>query len=91
MAEPFTSLAFTDTFLETFGSKDFTAADRKAIRKALRLLDNDEKHPSLRVHQLAGDLAGLWSASASESLCLTFIRADRGRKTLLSCSKHYDR
>ena len=91
MPAPFRTLGFTDTFLETFGSKDFTAADRKAIRKALRLLDQDEKHPSLRVHQLAGDLAGLWSASASDSLRLTFIRTDRGRKTLLSCSKHYDR
>jgi mRNA-degrading endonuclease YafQ of YafQ-DinJ toxin-antitoxin module len=75
----------------TLSVRDFTAADRKAIRKALRLLDRDEKHPSLRVHQLAGDLAGLWSASASDSLRLTFVRTDRGRKTLLSCSRHYDR
>ena len=91
MPAPFQTLDFTDTFLETFGSKDFTVADRKAMRKALRLLDHDEKHPSLRVHQLGGDLAGLWSASASDSLRLTFIRTDRGRKTLLSCSRHYDR
>ena len=91
MPDLFESLDFTDTFLETFGSKDLTAADRRAIRKALRLLDRDEKHPSLRVHQLAGDLAGLWSASASDSLRLTFIRTDRGRKTMVSCSGHYDR
>jgi mRNA-degrading endonuclease YafQ of YafQ-DinJ toxin-antitoxin module len=91
MPAPFQTLDFTDTFLETFGSKDFTAADRKAIRKALRLLDNDEKHPSLRVHQLGGDLAGLWSASASDSLRLTFVRTDQGRKTMVSCSRHYDR
>ena len=52
MSDPFRSLEFTDTFLETFGSKDFTAAERKALRKALRLLDHDERHPSLRVHQL---------------------------------------
>jgi mRNA-degrading endonuclease YafQ of YafQ-DinJ toxin-antitoxin module len=91
MDEPFQTLDFTDTFLEAFGSKDFTAADRKAIRKALRLLDNDEKHPSLRVHQLAGGLAGLWSASASDSLRLTFVGTDQGRKTMVSCSKHSDR
>jgi mRNA-degrading endonuclease YafQ of YafQ-DinJ toxin-antitoxin module len=91
MDEPFQTLDFTDTFLETFGSKDFTAADRKAIRKALRLLDNDVKHPSLRVHQLGGGLAGLWSASASDSLRVTFVRTDHGRKTMVSCSKHYDR
>ena len=91
MADPFQSLDFTDTFLETFGSKDFTAAERKAIRKALRLLDTDERHPSLRVHQLQGDLAGLWSASASDVLRLTFVRTAQGRKTLVSCSRHYDR
>jgi mRNA-degrading endonuclease YafQ of YafQ-DinJ toxin-antitoxin module len=91
MAELFASLDFTDTFLETFGSKDFTAADRKSIRKALRLLDSDEKHPSLRVHQLEGDLAGLWSASVSDVLRLTFVRAAHGRKTMVSCSRHYDR
>ena len=91
MAEPFQSLDFTDAFLETFGSKDFTAADRKVIRKALRLLDSDEKHPSLRVHQLQGDLTGLWSASASDVLRLTFVRTRQGRKTLVSCSRHYDR
>jgi mRNA-degrading endonuclease YafQ of YafQ-DinJ toxin-antitoxin module len=91
MAEPFISLDFTDTFLETFGSRDFTAAERRAIRKALRLLDTDERHPSLRVHQLEGDLAGLWSASASEVLRLTFVRTGRGRKTMVSCSRHYDR
>ena len=87
MSDPFRSLEFTDTFLETFGSKDFTAAERKA----LRLLDHDERHPSLRVHQLQGDLAGLWSASASDSLRLTFVRTSQGRKTLVSCSRHYDR
>jgi mRNA-degrading endonuclease YafQ of YafQ-DinJ toxin-antitoxin module len=91
MAEQFQSLDFTDTFLETFGSKDFTAAERKAIRKALRLLDTDERYPSLRVHQLQGDLSGLWSASASDVLRLTFLRTTQGRKTLLSCSRHYDR
>jgi mRNA-degrading endonuclease YafQ of YafQ-DinJ toxin-antitoxin module len=91
VTESYKSLDFTDTFLETFGSKDFTAAMRKAMRKALRLLDTDEKHPSLRVHQLQGDLTGLWSASASDALRLTFVRTGQGRKTLISCSRHYDR
>ena len=91
MTESYQSLDFTDTFLETFGSKDFTAADRKAMRKALRLLDTDEKHPSLRVDQLQGDLTGLWSASAADALRLTFVRTGQGRKTLISCSRHYDR
>jgi mRNA-degrading endonuclease YafQ of YafQ-DinJ toxin-antitoxin module len=91
MASPFRSLSFTDEFLETFGSRDFAAAERNAIRKALRLLDTNERHPSLRVHQLQGDLAGLWSASASDVLRLTFVRAEQGHKILLRCSRHYDR
>ena len=91
MAEPYTLLDFTDSFLETFGSKNFTAAERKTIRKALRLLDSDEKHPSLRIHQLEGDLAGLWSASASDVLRLTFVRTARGRKAMVTCSRHFDR
>ena len=84
-------LDFTETFLASFASKDLTAADRAAILKALRLLDENEKHPSLRVHKLEGDREGSWSASASMVLRLTFERLDGGRKRLLTCSKHYDR
>lgn len=85
------SLDFTDTFLLSLTSRDFTATDRKAFVRALRLLDQDERHPSLRVHQLKGDRAGAWSVSASDSLRMTFTRMDPGRKRLLTCSKHYDR
>ena len=54
MAKTCRSLGFTETFLETFVSKDLTAADSSAILKALRLLDEDERHRSLRVHELEG-------------------------------------
>ena len=59
------TLDFTETFLQLFASRDFTAADRKAILKGLRLLDTNERHPSLRVHELKGDREGSWSTSAS--------------------------
>lgn len=85
------SLDFTDTFLESFASRDFTASDRKAFLKALKLLDENEKHSSLRVHKLEGDREGSWVASASGALRLTFERLEGGRKRLLTCSKHYDR
>lgn len=91
MPGAYRTLDFTDTFLSTFAAKDLTAADRNALLKALRLLDEDERHPSLRVHQLKGDRKGAWSASASEVLRLTFERLPEGRKRLLTCSKHYDR
>ena len=85
------SLDFTETFLLTFASKDFTASERAAFLKALRLLDNNERHPSLRVHKLEGDREGSWSASASNVLRFTFERLEGGGKRLLTCSRHYDR
>lgn len=91
MTSAYRTLDFTDTFLETFASRDFGAQDRSALLKALRLLDENERHPSLRVHALEGDREGSWSASASSVLRITFERLEGGRKRLLTCSRHYDR
>ena len=55
----------------------------------MRYLDEDERYPSLRVHQLSGDMTGIWSASASEDLRITFVRLEGGRKLLLRCTRHY--
>ncbi len=85
------TLDFTAEFLADFARRDFGAADRAAILKALQLLDADERHPSLRVHELHGDREGSWSASASDSLRLTFERLPGGRKRMLTCSRHHDR
>jgi hypothetical protein len=51
------SLEFTRTFLESFASREFTAAEGASFLKAPQLLDTNERHPSLRVHKLAGDLS----------------------------------
>lgn len=91
MADGYRTLDFTATFLDAFASKDYSAADRKSFLKALRLLDENEKHPSLRVHKLEGDREGSWSASASDVLRVTFERLEGGRKRLLTCSRHHDR
>lgn len=85
------SLDFTQTFLGSFASKDFSAAEKSAFLKALRLLDDDETHPSLRIHKLQGDRRGAWSASATMKLRLTFERLPDGKKRMLTCSRHYDR
>lgn len=55
----------------------------------MRFLDEDERHPSLRVHELSGELTGLWSASASDDLRIVFVREAEGRKLILRCSRHY--
>jgi mRNA-degrading endonuclease YafQ of YafQ-DinJ toxin-antitoxin module len=55
--------------------------------KALELLDTNERHPSLRVYQLTGDLAGFWSASASSDLRLLFVRGAAGQKIVVHRSR----
>lgn len=85
------NLEFTDTFLQDFVDRRLTANDRQRILRALRLLDANERHPSLRVHELRGPLQGVWSASASDEVRLTFGRRPGGRKLLLTCTRHYAR
>jgi len=84
------SLEFSEEFFDSYASRDFSSSERGLLKKALRLLDRNERHPSLRVHELRGPLAGVWSASASDALRLTFERTEGGRKRLLTCSRHYD-
>ena len=91
MAGGYANLDFTDTFLETFASRDFQASERRHFLRALRLLDENELHPSLRVHQLRGDREGSSAASPSDVLRMTFERLPDGRKRMLTCSRHYDR
>ena len=85
----FSSLDFSDEFLETLVSRQFSPRERVQFVKALRLLDADERHPSLRVHPLQGQQSGVWSASATDELRITFERRDGGRKRLIACSRHY--
>ena len=77
--------------LETFASLDFGAQDRSVLLKALRLLDENERHQSLRVHAREGDRDGYSSAPASSVLRLTFERLEGGRKRLMTCIRHDDR
>lgn len=90
-SHPLASLVFTDSFLLDLGGAKsrFTAAERRKILKALQLLDSDERHPSLEVHQLVGDRRGQWAAKADAQLRLTFERLPGGRKLLLACTHHY--
>jgi hypothetical protein len=85
----YATVVFTQTFLTTLCGKEFSAAERRAFVKALGLLDEDDRHPSLRVHELRGDLARMWSASASDSLRMTFLRIGGGSRVMLACSRHY--
>jgi hypothetical protein len=81
------SLVFTSEFLESLTT--LSRADQRRVLRALDQLDENERHPSLRVHQLTGELARLWSASASRSLRITFERLPNGVKRLVEASQHY--
>ncbi len=88
MAE-YATLVITSEFIESYGAREFSYAERQRFRRALQMLDTNERHPSLRVHQLQGDQAGIWSVSASDELRITFERLPEGKKRLLICSRHY--
>lgn len=91
MADSYRSLELTSEFLQDLISDNFTARDRRRLVRALELLDENERHPSLRVHQLEGDLVGRWSASASDEPRMTFRRLPNGRKLMQKCTRHYAR
>jgi hypothetical protein len=84
-------LVVTQDFLAALVEGGFSTSDQRRILRALNLLDADERHPSLWVHKLEGDLSGRWSASASDELRITFQRIEGGRKRLIDCSRHYRR
>jgi mRNA-degrading endonuclease YafQ of YafQ-DinJ toxin-antitoxin module len=87
MTEGYRTLRFTPRFLSDLVGLPRT--EQKQIVKSLKVLDDNEKTPSLRVHELQGDLHGIWSAAASKSLRITFLRLDAGSKLLLTVDHHY--
>jgi Txe/YoeB family toxin of Txe-Axe toxin-antitoxin module len=87
VAVAFKTIDFTPEFLQNLVA--LSNADGKKVVKALSILDSNERHPGLQVHQLKGELEGVWSARASKGLRITFQRGAKGRKTMLTCSQHY--
>lgn len=81
------TLVFTTDFLLSLAR--LSPADQRRIARALEQLDADETIPSLQVHRLKGQQAGLWTAYASKSLRVTFRRLADGRKELDEASRHY--
>jgi mRNA-degrading endonuclease YafQ of YafQ-DinJ toxin-antitoxin module len=59
---------------------------QKAIQKALRLLAENIRHPSLRVKRVQGT-KGIWEASATISLRITFQR-EKDLIILRNCGEH---
>jgi mRNA-degrading endonuclease RelE of RelBE toxin-antitoxin system len=51
--------------------RSLTPEEQKRVQKALRLIDEDLRHPGLRIKRIRGT-QGIWEARASRSLRLTF-------------------
>jgi len=84
----YATIILTSEFVDSYGGREFSAAERQRFARALRLLDSNEQHPSLHVHQLTGKEHGTWSASASDEMRITFQRLADGRKKLLGASRY---
>ena len=81
------TLIFTLAFLDDLTR--LASDDQRRVLRALAKLDTAEQTPSLRIHEMHGNAAGQWSATASKSLRITFERLEQGRKRILGCSHHY--
>ena len=62
-------LEYTDRFQRAYN--DLTDRDAERVKKALRLLVENPRHPSLRVKRMQGT-DQIWEAGASLSIRLTF-------------------
>ncbi|MEW6772103.1 MAG: DNA helicase [Bacillota bacterium] len=73
----------TDSFLEQFC--ELGKEGQKQVVKTLRLLGDNPKHPSLRVHRIKG--TPFWEAYASKSIRVIFQQED-DTLILLACGHH---
>ncbi|MBI2829782.1 MAG: hypothetical protein HYX81_01340 [Chloroflexi bacterium] len=63
---------FTEQFEEAY--EKLTGTEKNSVRKALILLGNNPRHPSLRVKKMQGG-RDIWEARCSKKLRMTFQMA----------------
>ncbi len=67
-------IARTERFKKSY--RKLSPEDKELVKKAIRLLVENPRHPGLRVKRIKGT-AGIWEARASQSCRMTFgIRGD---------------
>ena len=86
MTEGYRTLRFTPRFVSDLIGLPRT--EQKQIARSIKMLDDNGKTPSLREHELQGQLQGKWSASASKSLRITFARLEGVYKLLPAVDQH---
>lgn len=57
------------------------------IRKQIKLFENNENHPSLRVHKLHGEFEGYWSLSINRSIRIIYY-IENGMVYLVNIGTH---
>jgi mRNA interferase RelE/StbE len=62
-------IIITNRFKKAFHS--LTVEDQGKVKKAIRLISSDLRHPGLRVKRIKGT-QGIWEARESRSLRITF-------------------
>lgn len=77
-------LLLTERFRRSYRSLE--AADQDRVKKALKLMAEDLKYPSLRVKKIQGT-KGIWEARASRSLRITF-QMEEGSILLRNVGQH---
>jgi len=79
-------ILLTERFRRAYQS--LSKEDQERVKKALRLMTEDLKYPSLRVKKMRST-AGIWEARASRSLRITF-QMEEGALLLRNVGKHDD-
>ncbi|QQK77246.1 type II toxin-antitoxin system RelE/ParE family toxin [Salicibibacter cibarius] len=82
-------LHFTKPFIKKY--KKLDSQSQKIIKKALRTMENDYSHPSLRLRKMKGYRnPDIWEASANMDLRITFEIQKPDTIILRNCG-HHDR
>lgn len=82
-------LVFTKPFIKKY--KKLDGQSQKVITKALKTLEDNYKHPSLRVKKMKGyHNPDIWEASANMDLRITFEVQKPDALILRNCG-HHDR
>jgi mRNA-degrading endonuclease RelE of RelBE toxin-antitoxin system len=77
---------FTERFVRAYDR--LPEEIRKKVKKAIRLLDENPRHPSLRVHPIRG-AANIYEARVDQKYRLSF-EFDGEKKTLRNVDNHDD-
>ncbi len=66
--------------------KDKQLAQR--IRKQIKLFEESPKHPSLRIHKLAGTMDNMWSISVTMQIRMVYLLIDENNVLIIKIGTH---